>query len=273
MNLLQTILLAIVQGISELFPVSSVAHAVLTPWAFGWQLSPEFLKQHFLPVVVLLHLGTAVALLLYFRSDWLAYARAIVSPRDGVARRELLLVLIGTVPAAVLGLVFEKMLKGMFANVTFAAIFLIANGFVLFFGERVQRGGSKQVADLRPREALAVGLAQSLALIPGFSRSGASMVAGFWAGLSHAAAARFSMLLATPIIVGASVLELPKLARQADAATLQQAVIGGLVAGVVAYLSVTALMRWFKRHEINAMRPFALYCWVVGALVLGLTVR
>jgi len=268
MTLLQTIILAIVQGISELFPISSVAHAVLTPWAFHWDLTPEFLKVHFLPVVVLLHLGTAVALLLFFRKDWIAYAKSLLGRHDPVARRELQLVIIGTVPAAIIGLVFEKALKGMFANVVFAAIFLIVNGVILFVGEKARSRGHKELTDLTVPQALGVGLAQSLALIPGFSRSGASMVAGFWAGLSHAAAARFSMLLATPIIVGASVLEIPKLARQADAATFQTALIGGVVAGVVAYLSVWALMSWFKRQEVNAMRPFALYCWIVGALVL-----
>lgn len=268
MTFLQTILLAIVQGISELFPISSVAHAVLTPWAFGWTLTPEFLKVHFLPVVVLLHLGTAVALLLYFRKDWIAYARSLLGGKDLMARRELLLVVVGTVPAAALGFIFEKMLKGIFANVAFAATFLIINGFILYIGEKARHRGTKELTELSIPQALGVGFAQSLALIPGFSRSGASMVAGFWAGLSHGAAARFSMLLATPIIVGASVLEIPKLAHQADAATFQTAVVGGVVAGIVAYLSVCILMSWFKRNEINAMRPFAIYCWVVGALVL-----
>ncbi|WP_035053103.1 undecaprenyl-diphosphate phosphatase [Andreprevotia chitinilytica] len=270
MTLFQTILLAIIQGISELFPISSVAHAVLTPWAFGWNLTPEFLKLHFLPVVVLLHLGTAVALLLFFRKDWIAYARSLFNA-DQVARRELMLVLVGTIPAAILGLIFEKALKGMFANVTFAAMFLMVNGVILFAGERARSRGRKALTELSYGQALLVGLAQSLALVPGFSRSGASMVAGFWAGLSHGASARFSMLLATPIIVGASVLELPKLARQADAATFNTAIIGGVVAGVVAYFSVWALMSWFRKHEVNAMRPFAIYCWVVGALVLGTT--
>ena len=99
MSHFQIILLAIVQGVSELFPISSVAHAVLTPWAFGWNLTPEFLKIHFLPVVVMLHLGTAIALLLYFRKDWIAFARSVLGGRDAVARRELLLVVVGTVPA------------------------------------------------------------------------------------------------------------------------------------------------------------------------------
>src|SRR5579859_5219284 len=102
MDLLQTLIISVIQGITELFPISSVAHAVLTPWAFGWDLSPEFLKEHFLPFVVLLHLGTAVALLLFFWRDWLEYAGSLVWREAGPARRELLLVIIGTVPAALI---------------------------------------------------------------------------------------------------------------------------------------------------------------------------
>ena len=270
MTLLQTLLLAIIQGITELFPISSVAHAVLTPWAFGWQLGPDFLKEHFLPFVVLLHLGTAVALLLFFWRDWFQFAGSLVSRDATTARRELLLVIVGTVPAALIGFVLEKKLRALFPSITSAAFFLIVNGVILYLGERLRGRGNRTLGELGFGAALLIGLAQSLALVPGFSRSGASIVAGFWAGLTHEASARFSMLLATPIIAGASLLEIPKLVHGADGATLRVAVIGGVVAGIVAYLSVWALMSWFKRHEINAMRPFALYCWVVGAIVLAI---
>jgi undecaprenyl-diphosphatase len=270
MTLLQTLLLAIIQGITELFPISSVAHAVLTPWAFGWPLDPEFLKEHFLPFVVLLHLGTAVALLLFFWRDWLDFAGSLFDRQAGSTRRELLLVIVGTVPAAVIGFLLEKKLKALFSNVEIAAFFLIVNGVVLYLGERLRGRGEKELGELGFGQAFAVGLAQSLALVPGFSRSGVSIVAGFWAGLNHGASARFSMLLATPLIAGASLLEIPKLAHGATAEMFGIATIGGVVAGIVAYLSVWALMSWFKRHEINAMRPFAIYCWVVGALVLAI---
>ena len=267
MDLLQTLIISVIQGITELFPISSVAHAVLTPFAFGWDLSPEFLKEHFLPFVVMLHLGTAVALLAFFWRDWLDFIRSLFDARAVAARRTLFLLVVGTIPAALIGLVFEKLLKGIFSNITSAAFFLILNGVLLYAGEKLQKRGSRQVEELTYGQALLIGLAQSLALIPGFSRSGASMVAGFWAGLTHEAAARFSFLLAAPIILGASVLELPKLAH-APAGTMGNAVIGGAVSGAVAFLSVWALMVWFRKHEVNAMRPFAIYCWVVGALVL-----
>jgi undecaprenyl-diphosphatase len=269
MTLVQTILLAVIQGITELFPISSVAHAVLTPWAFGWALGPDFLKEHFLPFVVLLHLGTAAALLVFFRADWLDFLRSLGDARAVAARRELILVVIGTIPAALIGLVLESRLRALFPSVASAAFFLIVNGFILYFGERLRGRGQKELSQLGYGDALLIGLAQSLALVPGFSRSGASMVAGFWTGLSHEASARYSMLLATPIIAGASVLEIPKLVRTADAETLQAAMIGGLVAGLVAYLSVWALMGWFKQREVDAMRPFSIYCWVVGVAALA----
>ena len=269
MDLLQTLIISIIQGITELFPISSVAHAVLTPFAFGWDLSPEFLKEHFLPFVVMLHLGTAVALFVFFWRDWLDFLMSLFDSRAVTARRTLMLVIVGTIPAAIIGFAFEKLLKGIFSSVTSAAFFLLLNGVLLYAGEKLQKRGTKEVQELSFTQAVLVGLAQSLALVPGFSRSGASMVAGFWAGLTHEAAARFSFLLATPIILGASVLELPKLAH-APTGTMGNATIGGLVAGVLAFLSVWALMVWFRRHEVNAMRPFAIYCWLVGALVLAL---
>jgi undecaprenyl-diphosphatase len=267
MTLFQTLLIAIIQGITELFPISSVAHAVLTPKVFGWNLDPTFLKENFLPFVVMLHLGTAAALLVFFGRDWLDFARSLFDARAGIARRELWLVVLGTVPAAVIGLVFESRLRGLFPSAASAGFFLIVNGFILFGGEALKGRGTRELEGLSAKEALLIGLAQSLALIPGFSRSGASMVAGFWAGLTHEASARFSMLLATPIIAGASLIEVPKLLH-APPGTLGMAAIGGLVAGLVAFFSVWLLMAWFRRQEVHAMRPFAAYCWVVGAAVL-----
>jgi undecaprenyl-diphosphatase len=153
--------------------------------------------------------------------------------------------------------------------VTFAAVFLIANGVLLLAGERLRGRGTREVADLGIGQAALIGLAQSLALVRGFSRSGASMVAGFWMGLKHEAAARFSMLLATPIILGAGILEVPKMLKAAPDDIIRAALIGGVAAGVCAYVAVSVLMRWFRTHEVDAMRPFAFYCWAVGALVLA----
>ncbi|WP_027417607.1 undecaprenyl-diphosphate phosphatase [Aneurinibacillus terranovensis] len=264
MNTIQTLIFAIIQGITELFPISSVAHGVLTPYVFHWNLDQQFLQEHFLPYVVMLHLGTAIALLLFFWKEWVEIIKSIFSG----SKKVLFMVIVATIPAALIGLIFEKPLRHIFSNVTSASIFLIINGFLLFFGERLRSKGSKEIEDLTVGQAVMIGLFQSLALIPGFSRSGSSMTAGFWMGLKHEAAARFSMLLATPIIAGASIVEIPKILKSGTHGLLQMSLLGGLMSGIFAFLSVWILMRWFKTHEINAMRPFAYYCWVVGILVL-----
>lgn len=264
MNILQTLIFAIIQGITELFPISSVAHGVLTPYVFYWNLDPEFLKEHFLPYVVMLHLGTAVALFVFFWREWFEIIRSIFTG----SKKVLLLVIFATLPAAVIGVVLEKPLRHIFSNVTSAAIFLIINGFFLFFGEKLRSKGNKDIEDLSIRQAVIIGLFQSLALIPGFSRSGSSMTAGFWMGLKHEASARFAMLLATPIIAGASILEVPKILKSGTHGLLQMSLLGGLMSGIFAFLSVWILMKWFKTKEINAMQPFSYYCWVVGVLVL-----
>jgi undecaprenyl-diphosphatase len=267
MNIIQTIILAIVQGITELFPISSVAHSVLTPYVFGWKLDPVFLKKNFLPFVVMMHLGTTVALLIFFKQDWLDIIKSIFNSKN--SKKLLFLIVVGTVPATLLGLIFEKKLTQIFSSITMAATFLIFNGVLLYWGERTKSKGTKDIEDLSYGQAVVVGLFQSLALIPGFSRSGASMTAGFWMGLKHEESARFSMLLATPIIAGAGILELPKLLKPGTQGLLQTSLLGGVVAGIFAFISVLILMRWFKKKEINAMRPFAYYCWIVGILILG----
>ncbi len=270
MSTLQALLFAVVQGITELFPVSSVAHGVLTPFAFGWTLSPAFLKENFLPFVVMLHLGTATALLIYFWRDWWTFVESLFARDARGARRTLYLLIAATIPPAILGFAFEKALRSIFASVVSASIFLIVNGVLLVVGERMRGRGKREIADLSYAQAIGIGLAQSLALVPGFSRSGSSMVAGFWAGLRHEAAARFSMLLATPIIAGAGILEVPKLLHTATPELIRTALIGGVASGVFAFAAVWVLMRWFRRHEVDAMWPFAIYCWVVGILVLAL---
>lgn len=264
MNTIQSIILAIIQGITELFPISSVAHGVLTPYVFHWNLDQEFLKVHFLPYVVMLHLGTALALFLFFWKDWVEIIKSLFSG----SKKVLILVIVATLPAAIIGLVLEKPLTSLFSNVTTAALFLIVNGFFLYFGEKLRSKGTKEIEDLSIKQAAIIGLFQSLALVPGFSRSGSSMTAGFWAGLKHEAAARFSMILATPIIAGASILEVPKILKSHTPGLMHISLVGGVVSGVFAFISVWILMNWFKRKEINAMRPFAYYCWVVGAIVL-----
>jgi undecaprenyl-diphosphatase len=273
LDLFQALVLAVVQGVTELFPVSSLGHAVILPHLFRWSIDQS--SETFLPFLVALHVGTALALLIYFWRDWWMLLSSLL-PGDGPqvdgkaeARRVLILLILGTIPAGLLGLIFRSRLTTLFADFRVAAIFLILNGVVLALGEILRRrAGSMQLASLKPWQAFAIGTSQAIALLPGFSRSGATMVGGLLVGLEHQAAARFSFLLATPIILAAGVLEVPKLLQPANRAALPAAIVGGIVAGVLAYLSTAFLMRYFKQQEVNALLPFAVYCALLGAAAL-----
>src|SRR5690242_15298687 len=197
MSLFQAILLAAVQGVSELFPVSSLAHAVILPRLLEWPIDQK--APEFLPFLVVLHLGTAAALLFYFWRDWIELLMAVLGRPTTRPRPELLrllgLIVVATIPAVIIGFALEKWLRHLFGVPVVAAVFLIVNGFVLFAGERLRRraaGLGDELAALGWRGALAIGVWQCTALIPGISRSGATMVGGLLAGLHHKEAARFS---------------------------------------------------------------------------------
>ena len=271
-NLFQALVMAALQGITELFPVSSLGHAVILPHLLGWDLDEN--STSFLPFLVMLHVGTALALLLYFWRDWWALLSSLLpsTPRDQATRdhqRLLLLLVLGTIPAGLLGLLLEKRLAAVFGQYRTVAILLMLNGLLLFAGEWLRRRArARELASLTAWQAVIIGASQAVALLPGFSRSGASMVGGLLVGLNHQAAARFSFLLATPIIFAAALLEIPKLLAPDARAALGPAVAGGVVAGVLAYLSTAFLMRYFKGHEPNALVPFGVYCVLIGALTL-----
>jgi len=295
-QLVQIIVLALLQGVTELFPVSSLGHTVILPGALGWTKTLD--DPNFVPVLVMLHLGTATALLIFFWRDWLRLlqggVRVVIAGKltpdvdPGGFGRQLVLVVIGTIPAGIVGVIFQKLLESNFSVPILAAAFLVMNGAVLLAGELLWRnqrqhavallgakgyagaapsaeavaaGVGKSLDDMTYLQAFLIGCAQIGALIPGFSRSGLTMVAGMANGLSHEAAARFSFLMATPIILGAGVLEVPKLLAYKQ--ELAAAAIGGVVAGVAAYLSVRFLMRYF---ETNRLDPFAYYCIALGLL-------
>jgi undecaprenyl-diphosphatase len=301
MSVIQAVILSLLQGFSELFPVSSLGHAVLLPALLGWKSIHES-SSAWLAFLVALHIGTAVALLIYFWSDWIvlirAFFRSIQTRRiqDDQDCRLVWMVILGTVPAAIVGLVLQNPLRSLFASPYIAASVLILNGGIMFLGERLMKqsmaantdsAGSSVSAGLSPREpgrfrditrltwrdAAIVGFAQVAALVPGISRSGVTMVAGLVAGLDHQAAARYAFLLATPIILAAGVLELPHLFGSAGRPILGDAIIGAILAGIAAYLSVRFLMRYFEFG--NRLYPFALYCVAAGAisLILLSTVR
>jgi undecaprenyl-diphosphatase len=275
MSLLQSILLAALQGVTELFPVSSLAHAVIVPPLLGWPVDQD--SPAFLPFLVMLHLGTAAALLIYFWREWIDILFALLG-RGGAAavaanRQLFLMIVVGTIPAVILGFALEHFFRALFGAPTVAAAFLMLNGIVLLIAERLRRrAGAGSLGQLTWRQALFIGTCQCGALIPGLSRSGLTMGAGLATGLTHAESARFSFLLATPIIAGAGVLELPKLIHHgADAGiTLSTAIIAGIVAAVTAYASTAFLMYFFKRHDFQALNPFAYYCLAAGLLAVVL---
>jgi undecaprenyl-diphosphatase len=266
MTVLQAIILAIVQGITELFPISSLAHAVILPKLLGWKVDEN--AESFLPFLVVMHLGTALALIVYFWRTWLDFATAILvrrGPKAEAERRVFWRVVVATIPAVVVGFFLEKELKRAFGAPVLAAGFLIANGVMLFAAERLRRGRHERpLARLRLIDAVIIGLCQCLALIPGFSRSGATMAGGYLAGLDHEDAARFSFLTATPVILGAAALEAPKLIHSHDRFDAV-ALLAGAVAGVTAFISTVLLMRWFRQTEVRAFDPFAIYCALAGA--------
>jgi undecaprenyl-diphosphatase len=270
--------LAILQGVTELFPISSLGHTVIVPALFGWPIDQH--APDFLPFVVVLHVGTATALLLYFWREWLGIALGILGQRGGEqvgdAWHALWLIVIATLPAVVIGFLFEKLVRGLFASPLIASLFLVVNGFVLLLGDWLRtRGaengpsGERQPKALDWKGALIVGIWQCAAFFPGISRSGAAMVGGLISGLDHTEAAHFSFLIATPIILGAAVLEVPKLIALPGHGLSFLVIAAGIVAGVTAYLSIAVLMRYFRRYDFDdALVPFAIYCWAAGAFAV-----
>jgi len=284
MDLLQAVAIAIMQGATELFPVSSLGHAVLLPALLGFTLDEH--AATFLPFLVLLHLGTVGALLAYFWRDWWQLAQGLLGLGGDHRRREslhiLLLMIIATIPAVVVGGVLEKVGLGrkVFGTPMIAASFLMVNGVILLVGQKLRDRHSERralaedthrpIATLTYTDAAVVGLWQCLALIPGLSRSGVTIVGGMRRGLSPEGAAHFSFLIAIPIIMAATVLEVPKLLHGGVAhGVLHTASIAAVAAGITAVIAIAIMMRLFRDHENWALTPFAIYCIVLGAIGVG----
>lgn len=291
LNLGQIIFLALLQGVTELFPISSLGHTVIFPALFGWgNITTDIAcggASCFLPMITALHLGTCVALLIYFWREWLQVCKTlVVSIKDGEVHRNSeewvsWLIIIGTIPAAILGVFLESKLKTLFASPLLTATFLFVNGSLLFLCESMRRRAEGKLKNLSPqeretyfrplasltwKEAIVVGLAQALALIPGFSRSGTPMVAGLGIRLTHQDAARYSFLLATPVIFGAAIIEVPYLFNQ-NRFPLGLIFLGMVLAGVAAYVSTKFLTKYFETGRLD---PFAYYCWAAGLISLFL---
>jgi undecaprenyl-diphosphatase len=267
----QALVLALLQGVSELFPVSSLGHTILVPALLHWK-NVDRSAPSFLSFVVVLHLGTALALIVFYRTEWAAILRALVGSvvrgRLSSDRAERIgwLLVVGTIPVGILGVTLENPVRGLFGSPAPVALFLFLNGLLMFLGERLRRkrreNGGRPLEELTYGQSVLVGFAQSAALLPGISRSGISMVAGLLFDLNHEDAAHFSFLLATPVILAAALLEVPKLFAPDAHVVLIQAIAGGVAAGIAAYCSVAFLTRYFRSNDL---RPFGWYCVIVGA--------
>jgi undecaprenyl-diphosphatase len=272
----QALVLGALQGIAEPFPISSLGHAVIAPQLFGWDIHQN--DSFFLAFLVATHCATAIVLFFFFFKDWMRIFRGMgrslrdrqIGAADSDARLGWLLVA-GTIPAGVIGVLLEEPLQSLFASAQAAAIFLTLNGVLLLVFERFRRrpprpgdyrgDSDKRISKMGFKQAFAIGVAQAAALVPGISRSGVTMGGGLLTGLSNEDAARYAFLLATPIIGAAGVLKLPELLGSAGNGVRSQALVGALAAALTTYLAVRFLLRFF---ETNRLTPFGIYCILAG---------
>jgi undecaprenyl-diphosphatase len=281
----QAIILGALQGVSELFPISSLGHSVILPGLFGWNIDQS--ANYFLTFLVATHFATAAVLFVLYREDW---RRIIVGMGRSLRDREIKasdrdaklgwLLVVGTIPAGIVGVLFQEQIQKFFLSPAPAAFFLMLNGVLLYGAEvlrrRVVQKSSREDADTRIAaeiswwQAVKVGTMQVLALLPGFSRTGSTIAGGLGAGLSHEDALRFSFLLATPIIGAAALLKLPELFTAGNQAALGVAAVGALCSAVGAYFSAKFLAKYFKTKTLT---PFAIYCFLFGAASLILLSR
>ncbi len=285
MNLLQSLILGILQGLTEFIPISSSAHLIVLPWLFGW--GERMLNS--LTFDVALHLGTLIAVLLYFAADWVRLFKAgvasVVERRIGEDpdRKMAWYLVIGTIPGGVVGLLAESTIEGLFhrpgvpiaasAMIALAVILALLGAFLLL-ADRRRAGHGLTMDHLSLKEVVIIGLAQALAIFPGVSRSGATITAGLALGLKREAAARFSFLLSAPIIGGAGAKSLYTIAKEIQANGLASVDIvafaaGFLAAAVSGYLCIKYLLRFLAKHPVTV---FVLYRWALAALIIGVVV-
>jgi undecaprenyl-diphosphatase len=294
---LQAIILGIAQGVTELFPISSLGHSVLIANLFDWHnLSIQSSSKHspFLELIIMMHVTTAIALIIFYRQQWVRIVKGFwrsLSSRnvttDSDARLAWLLIA-ATIPAALVALVFQNALQRVFATAFYAIVFIIINGIMLIKGDKLvtqselnrprQRRHDADTDEMAAgktarvisnhldfRRAIYIGFAQVGALFAGISRSGITMLAGLRSGLEHQDAARFSFLLATPIILLAGIYKLPSILSKSDHANLGPILVGSLLSGIGAYLSVRFLDKYFRN---KSLKPFGWYCISFGLFML-----
>jgi undecaprenyl-diphosphatase len=279
---LQAVVLGLLQGVAEPFPISSLGHSVVLPRLLGWNIHQN--DPYFIDFLVAVHLATAIVLFAFFFKDWVRILRGLgrslrlreIAPDDVDARLGWLLV-IGTIPPGILGLLLESPLRKLFASATSAAAFLIVNGLALLLFERLRTrpptpgddagDSDARIARLSWWRATGVGISQAAALIPGISRSGFSMGGGLLCGLSNEDAVRYSFLLATPIIGAAAVLKLPELLGSSGHLVRGQALVAALCAAATTVLAVKFLLRYFRTNRLS---PFGVYCFGAGVVCVAI---
>ena len=280
----QAIIIGLLQGVTELFPISSLGHSVIIPGLLGWHSvvnAEKATEGFYLAFLVGLHVATALALLWYFRADWGriigGFFRTLRTRRIETSDERLAwLLVVATIPAGIMGLLLEHSLRTLLATPVAASALLTVNGLILLAGERARRRqevhalavargvneeGARRLDTMDFKESGIIGVSQVFALMAGISRSGITMVAGLVRGLDHEDAAKFSFLLATPIILAAGVYKIPDFAGVNGSHVRGQILVGSICAAAAAYLSVRFLMRFF---ETRTLTPFAIYCLVVG---------
>ncbi|MGD1109022.1 MAG: undecaprenyl-diphosphate phosphatase [Mycobacterium sp.] len=295
LSYVEAVIVGAAQGVTELFPVSSLGHSILVPALVGGQWAKDLdvsaPQSPYLAFIVGLHVATAAALLVFFWRDWLrvlaGFASSVRYRRIQTSNERLAwLIVAGTIPVGLAGLFLERLFRTTLGKPIPAAAFLVLNGIALYAGEVLRRRAAApehqpvehtgaavddRLAQLPIARGLLIGAAQILALLPGISRSGITIVAGLWRGLSHEDAARFSFLLATPIILAAGVYKIPDLFGPLGAGIGGQVLAGSVASFVCAYLAVRFLTRYF---ETRTLTPFAIYCAAFGAASLAwLTLR
>jgi undecaprenyl-diphosphatase len=267
-NIIQAIILGMVQGLTEFLPVSSSAHLVLVPELMGVESSLAF--------DTLLHLGTLIAVVSYFWNDVVNMIKAFISSlkdvtqgkfrtelRDDRFKRLSWLVIVGTIPAALMGILLKDFFESLFSSIAAVGVFLLITGFILWGVERMPRG-DKKVKEITFTNSLLVGIAQGCAIAPGISRSGATIATSLFLGFDRELAARFSFLLSIPAILGAALIQAKDLTAGFDLNT--GVFVAGLLSSMIfGYLAIKFLMGYIKQHKLTI---FAYYCWIVGLVVL-----
>jgi undecaprenyl-diphosphatase len=273
-TLVQALVMGITQGLTEFLPVSSSGHLIVVPYLLGFH--DPFIDS--LAFTVMLHLGTLVALLIYFREDWLRLIPAgLAAIRDRSLRRDrsrtddperrlAWLLVVATIPAVIAGVLLNDVVESNVRDPALVAVMLAVGAAILWLADRAG-SHAKEIDAVTFPLAFGIGVAQAIALIPGISRSGISISAGLFAGLTREAAARFSFLMATPVIAGAGAWEGLKLLRGQETVAVS---VGPLVVGVVAalvagVLAIEVTLRFLRSHPVTV---FVVYRLVVAAIVL-----